>query len=341
MDTPKLSPAQKRRYAYVWLFMKGDFYLPGAFVSIYSVLRTNPDADLVAMVTNDVSEHAREMLKKVATHIFDVPYISFESKSLRTDRQKQLYGTWIAQSYTKWNVLALPYEKILLLDADTITTENVDELFNLDTPAMPMANPFIKPYGNAPNYYDGPVDLDGYPEHGTKLTLDYINNTLNKKGVLPQSSQALISPSIDDYHKYLQMVSDMQPFGFPECHNGFDEQSIAYFYTNIKKEQFTVMHHRYNIFPWKDGFTYNGEIPRIIHFFSDTKPWIVDYDKYPDITTWYKMANAAIEYANISAEDINIKSSNTTKANDADDSFIHKYLKNKDVLQIYGLAKIT
>ena len=338
---PTLSSSPTRRYAYVWLFMKGDKYLPGVFVSAYSVLRTNPDADLVVMVTEDVSEKARAVLQKVVTHIADVPYISFKSKKLKTGRQKQLYESWIAESYTKWNVLALPYEKVLLLDADTIVTENVDELFKLDAPAMPMATPFIKPYGDLPTYYKGPVGLDGYPEHGTKLTLEYIEETLTKCGVLPPSSQAIIAPSVDDYREYIQTISDMQPFGYPECNNGFDEQSIAHYYTNVKKVPYTVIHHRYNIFPWKDGFTFNGEIPRIIHFFSDTKPWTVAYDKYPDVITWYKMAGAAVDYADIKPEDINIEKRNITSAKKADDIFIHKYLKNKDVLQIYGLAKIN
>lgn len=337
---PKLSDKPIRKNAYAWLFMKGDSYLPGVFVSIYSVLRTNPNADLIAMVTADVSAHAREMLKKVATHLFDIPYISFKSKPLRTERQRELYSTWIAQSYTKWNALALPYEKVVLVDADTVITENVDELFTLTAPAAPMAIPYLKPYGNVPSMYKGEVGLDGYPPHGTVLDINYINDALNKFSLVPISTPALVEPSMEDYSEYLHTVAAMQPFGFPKCNNGFDEQSIAYFYANIKKKPYTVIHQRYNIFPWKDGFTFNGDIPRVLHFFSDTKPWMVAYDKYPDVTTWYKMAGAAIKYADIQAEDILIKTNDVTKAATAEDVFIHKYLKNKDVLQIYGLAKI-
>ena len=338
---PVLSSPPKRRYAYAWLFMKGDFYLPGVFVSIYSILRTNPDADLIAMVTEDVSAKAREMLLKVATHLFDIPYISFNSKKLKTERQRELYESWIAQSYTKWNTLALPYEKVLLVDGDTINTENVDELFNLDTPAMPMSTPFMKPYGVMPNHYDGPVGLDGYPEHGVLLDKQYINDVLHKGGSLPLSCQALVSPSMEDFKEYLHTVEAMQPFGFPACNNGFDEQSIAHYYANVKNKVCTVIHQRYNTFPWKDGFTFTGDLPRIIHFFSDTKPWTVAFDTYPDIISWYKMASAALKYANISPEDINIKAEDVSNADAADDIFIHKYIKNKDVLQIYGIAKIS
>ena len=93
---PNISSLPLHDNAYAWLFMKGDFYLPGVFTSVYSCLRTNPNADLVVMVTDDVSQHARNMLLKVATHLFSIPYISFQSKQMKTERQRQLYGSWIA-----------------------------------------------------------------------------------------------------------------------------------------------------------------------------------------------------------------------------------------------------
>ncbi len=338
-DNPRLSSKPTNSTAYVWLFMKGDFYLPGIFVSAYSIRRTNPNADLVVMVTPDVSQHAREMLLKIATHLFYIPYISFESKQLKTERQRQLYGTWIASSYTKWNALALPYKKVLLIDGDTIHTENTDELFELQAPAMPLASPFAQPLGTIKTYYDGEVGLDGYPEHGAQLSTELVNKILNQGGILPTSTPALVEPNMDDYIEYKKTIKSMEPFGFPECHSGFDEQSISYYYANIKKQPYTVIHHRYNYYPWKDGFMFNGEVPRVIHFFSDTKPWAFDFDKYPDVTTWYKMAAAAIEFAEITAEEINITSANVKAATGAPDEFIRKFIKTKDVLQIYGMLK--
>lgn len=335
----KLSSPPTKPYAYAWLFMKGDFYLPGVFVSAYSIRRTNPNADLVVMITPDVSKHAQEMLLLVATHLFYIPYISLESKPMKTARQQQLYGTWIGSSYTKWNVLAMPYKKVILIDGDTVHTENTDELFDLQAPAMPMASPYIKPLGTVQNPYDGDVSFDGYPEHGKQLSIEMINKILNQGGVLPTSTPALIEPSLDDYNEYLETTKKMQPFGFPECHSGFDEQSISNYYANVKKVAYTNIHQRYNYYPWKDGFVFDGDVPRIIHFFSDTKPWTVDFDKYPDVITWYKMAAAAVEYAGIKAEDISITTKNTTAASAATDEFTHKFIKQGDVLDILGLMK--
>lgn len=291
------------------------------------------------MVTDDVSQHALNMLMKVATHLFYIPYISVKSKQMKTERQRQMYGTWIASSYTKWNALALPYEKVLLIDGDTIHTENTDELFELSAPAMPLASPFVEPLGKIHTYYSGPVGLDGYPTHGSTIELQVIDNILNKGGVLPTSTPALISPSISDYQEYLSMIKSMEPFGFPECHSGFDEQSISHFYLT-KKQSYVSIHQKYNYYPWKDGFLFPGDVPRIIHFFSDTKPWTIDFNKYPDVTTWYKMASAAIDATHITAEDISIKTSDVNAAKNAEDTFIGKFLQTNDVLSIYGTLKI-
>jgi hypothetical protein len=43
------------KFAYVTLLMKGDFYVPGALVLASSLKRTGNRADVICMVTEDVS----------------------------------------------------------------------------------------------------------------------------------------------------------------------------------------------------------------------------------------------------------------------------------------------
>ena len=54
----------KSKYAYVWAIFKGDRYIPGILISSWSIKRTNTKYDLVCMVTHDVSEKARKILRK-------------------------------------------------------------------------------------------------------------------------------------------------------------------------------------------------------------------------------------------------------------------------------------
>lgn len=322
-------------FAYTWLFMKGDAYLPGIFTSVHSVLRTDPTADLVVMVTEDVSEHARAIILKVATHICTVPYLTFESKPLKTERQRELYDKWITSSYTKWNALALPYRKVVLLDGDIIHTDNTDSLFNLQTPAMSFNSPFNKPVGNIPSYWKGPKGKDGYLLHGSCVSYRDIIDVLHKGGILPTASPVVLSPNITDYEEYIKLIKSMEPFGFMACNNGHDEQSICWYYSEHKKQDWISVHHRYNLIGWKNGFLHKGDIPYCIHYFSE-KPWRVAYDTYEDVISWYKMANDAIEKAHIKPEDINLTEVNTTNAKLARDSFIKKHINVNSVLDIIG-----
>ena len=86
----KLSSEPKHDNAYVWLLMKGDSYLPGIVTSLFSVIRTNPNADLVVMTTDDVSSHAKSILLKYASHIFEIQYLSVLSKPLKTQNQQRM-----------------------------------------------------------------------------------------------------------------------------------------------------------------------------------------------------------------------------------------------------------
>lgn len=339
-DDLKMSSKPLREHAYVWLLMKGDTYLPGIFTSVFSVARTSPAADLVVMVTHDVSQTARSMLLNVATHICEIPYINYESKKMKTQRQREMYESWIASSYTKWNALALPYKKIILIDGDTVHTSNTDELFSLSGPAMPYSSPFMEPMGGLPSYYEGTRGLDGYPFHASEIPIDVIEKTLNKGGILPTSTPAVIEPDADDYVLYQKTISAMQPFGFPKCDSGFDEQSIAYFYTKVKNKSYTSIHQRYNYYPWKVGFLFPGDVPKIIHFFSDNKPWMMKFNTYPDVITWYKMAALGLEKYSLSPVDIKLKKENVDGAKSSDDKFIKTFIEVDDVTQVTQLTHI-
>jgi lipopolysaccharide biosynthesis glycosyltransferase len=336
MEIPEISGPPVYDNAYVWLLMKGDSYLPGIYTSVYSVLRTNPEADLVVMVTPDVSERAREMILKVATHLFYIPYLSFNTLPMRTERQRKIYSKWINSSYTKWNMLALPYKKALFVDADTIHTHNTDEIFDIKAPAAPFASPFVKPLGLIKSFYKGPKAPDGYPAHKSIIDKKTMMDTLNKGGVVITANMVLLEPLLSDYKLYIETITKMsekQPFGFKNSNSAPDEQSICYFYTIIKKKNWTCLHQQYNYIAWKDGFIKN-KVPKNIHYISEIKPWVMKYNEYDDIISWYKMAAIAIDKTNIKPADILLKDDDVNKARVADDKFVKKFIKVNTILDI-------
>ena len=331
LPIPELTGAPVHDNAYVWLLMKGDSYLPGIFIAVYSVLRTNPDADLVVMVTDDVSDEAQRILLKVATHLFRVPYLSFKTNQLKTEKQNILYKEWKSVAYTKWAMLALPYQKALLLDGDTMALANLDHLFAMNTPAAPFNNPFVKPLGYIPDFLTGKRGRDKYLAHGTAIPPSDINDILTKHGMLLTASAVLLSPSLDDYHAYIRFVKSKEPYGCKTCHSMVDEQSISSFYANHKRVNWYNIHHRYNLIGWKNKFLLKGDIPYVLHYFSDQKPWDQKFNAWEDLISWYKMAAESIKYAKITPQDIKLDPQNVKGAVTAKDTFIKKFTKSKQI----------
>jgi hypothetical protein len=101
------------RHAIVCLVMRGDAYVPGALVTAYSVRCAGTAAELVCMVTDDVSEAARTHLRAVFDRVVPVPYIRAPALPLATAKQRDRYGAWMSVACTKWNLLALDeYNKV-------------------------------------------------------------------------------------------------------------------------------------------------------------------------------------------------------------------------------------
>ncbi len=264
------------RRAYVWLLMKGDSYLPGIIASATSVKTIY---DKVVMVTPDVSESARNEIRKYCI-VHPVAYIEKPTKKFLSSRQEKYYG-WKSVAYTKWNCLSLSYDKILFLDADTLVLENIDHLFELRAPAAPFNSPYITPLGKIRNFLQS-------REHNTLISKESIRNMLYYAGLTLTASCVLLEPSQDDYEGYLSMLNEYKVYGH-HCFSGFDEQSIAEFYIFKKNKTWRNIHHKYNSIDWKEG--YLQEPPVILHYISPNKPWNMEPDSYPDVTIWHNHMN--------------------------------------------------
>lgn len=154
------------KFAYCTLVMRGDKYIPGALIAGYSLkLLSSPDIDIICMITSDISKGAKSLLTKVFDHVIQVNYIKYKSifPIVKTQAQRDRYNVWLPDSYTKWNIMNFTqYEKILLLDADTIIVRNIDDVFDFDTPAGVFDTPFssLKRSGSYSN---------GFPDYYSKI----------------------------------------------------------------------------------------------------------------------------------------------------------------------------
>jgi len=286
------------KYAYVWAIFKGDRYIPGILISAWSIKRTNTKYDMVCIVTHDVSEKARKIMRKNSIKVIEVPYIQGQTK-FKTQRQQELYQNWLNISYTKWNALNLTqYKKIFFLDADVIITQNIDYIFDK---YKRNAGTFYNPWA-----YVKSSSIKNYYKFKKVIKPELIKKALTKKGFVLIASSVLLKPNKKYYEKFLQMIKEKKHVEIYTKNNysATDEQSIAYFMSVYNKGprlswdnlpqclQFISWHR--NECCDNRSITYKKRRTRVctkikvIHFFGEILPWEVNYNKtkFDDLDIW-------------------------------------------------------
>jgi alpha-N-acetylglucosamine transferase len=124
--------------AYVTTLTAGDAYVPGVEALGESLRETGTSVPRVVMVTPDVPPEARERLAARGWILRPVAPIA----NPRPD-EELLYSRFAA-TYCKLRAFELvEYDKVVLLDADTVVLRNIDDLFA--RPAIAAASDFFMP----------------------------------------------------------------------------------------------------------------------------------------------------------------------------------------------------
>ncbi|MCP4541241.1 MAG: hypothetical protein GY832_29265 [Chloroflexi bacterium] len=124
------------RFAYVTLLMLNDSYLPGVLMIADALRKQNTRADLICMVTEEITVDARHALKLLFDHVIEVEKLFVPYKR----RQKRQYIPYVftrisALRLGKDGDLGFEYDKLVALDADVLPLKHYDHLFLLDAPA--------------------------------------------------------------------------------------------------------------------------------------------------------------------------------------------------------------
>ena len=127
------------RFAYVTFVMMNDSYVPGALLMAYGLRRQWTEADIVCLVTPEVSADAREALSVLFDRVIEVDKVYVPHKRGHERRDRQFW-------FTRQNAFRLgtdgdlgtAYEKIVVLDADVLPMRWYDHLFTLEPPSGVM-----------------------------------------------------------------------------------------------------------------------------------------------------------------------------------------------------------
>lgn len=274
---------KKHDSAFVMFIIKGDDYITGAIVACASIKIWNVSADMICLVTPDVSAAGIDRLLHVFDIVVPVPYITYETTPFQKGRECKLYSEWIDSSFTRWHCLQLDmYKAVCNLDCDLVAYRNLSSIFQTDPPAAVFK--FVDRHLQVP---------------GEKIPWTRTNPRDNKR-CTPWGGCVLLQPSISDFLRLVRLVSTSIPYGFPPKVFGADEQSIAHLYYDKKVEWTQLgLHYFLNYSAVENGLIPSPNRsdhlvfrPMLHHFISFDKPWKVNYDKWPDLILWWQFAYA-------------------------------------------------
>lgn len=107
-------------------------YLNGVLVLNENLKRLNSKYDLLCLINENISEESKHTLTK-----YGIKYKQFNSVPYNVN-----FSSMWNYTFDKFNVFLLEdYEKVVCLDADLLILENLDFLFEYETPAMVIDNP--------------------------------------------------------------------------------------------------------------------------------------------------------------------------------------------------------
>ncbi len=228
-----------KKYAYVVLLTKVE-YFPGALVLAESLHTLGTEADLVILVSSNIPESIRMILRR------------FYSKIIQIKRVPN-----IDEKYNKLQALTLTeYNKVIVIDIDTIVLKYPDYLFTLDTPAVYMneggSGVYSGLYVLTPSLsiYNKIMDTITN-ERGYKETINYIFTKVSKYNSIINSKYLGIKHSNDknDIWKksfMIQFVGD-KPFLYKSRYSieerieRDDNKLWFFYYSKIINKNFNLL----------------------------------------------------------------------------------------------------
>lgn len=282
--------------AYVTFIIRNDSFLPGALVFGYALRLQKTEADLVCIISENVSDNAKRTLQLIYDDVITIPevYVPHERRHERQDRP-YLFSRFSSFRLGLDGDLGKGYEKIIVADCDILPLRDYDTLFELDAPAgiINEKKEHCMEYVDGKYITPDSVYVDGtwiwhdvYKDipHGTKIPkeiTDRIKSDRTNLGV--HSSLCLYKPtmaffnSIMDDLENVEIQKEISTYNWPEMQYMSDKLSGSW----------TNMDLRYSSF---NGYP---EIDVIYGtHFAGLKPWSIknksvkSFGKFDDYKLW-------------------------------------------------------
>lgn len=281
----------RKKHAYVTFLMRNDSFLPGALVLADSLRRHQTKHDIVCLVTSDVSALAIDCLQMVYDHVVIVDEITVKHRNTtgRQDRSS-LFTRIQSLRLGECGDLGFNYKKIVVLDADMMMLKNIDELFDINTPAGIINESKHHFLADSPNLTNGLSNwhlvYNKICPHGQivpRQLTDRVWDDANNLGI--NACLWVLQPDYYEYKRVVKLltsdeiVKKIQRFNWPEM------QLMTYLWSG----KWHSVDYRYAAFNAQPNLAsvYSTH-------FAGLKPWterrvkdIKHYFKYEDYQLWY------------------------------------------------------
>jgi len=239
------------KYSYVCV-ISSDNYLDGALILYENLKDLNSKYDLICIINDNIKQETINTLNKYG----------IKTKLIKNNITSKGKGRW-KYTFDKINIFSLiEYNKLVFLDLDLLILENIDNLFNYDTPAMCLNLPWSDKDANSGVMVIKP-DLVEY-----HLMMDFVMDP-NKKH---DGDQDIINEFYKDKFNILPL--------------SYNVMRSLYYDNEMQEKDFKV----------RNVMSFNKKEPddiKIVHYirglkpFMDNKPFNGDeyprYKKYLDI----------------------------------------------------------
>jgi glycogenin glucosyltransferase len=306
-------PNGRSRYAFVTFLMLNDSYLPGVLLLAHGLRRQKTEADLICMVTEEISRPTRQALAHLYDELIEVEKIYVP----HTRVQKRPYLPYV---FTRLHALRLgadgdlghsdakfAYDKIVLLDADLLPLRHYDHLFTLPAPAGTINEhkTHVMEWGDDGNFIiPDSVAQDGtwnwhriyasFP-HGKpipRVITDRVTDDPSNMGVI--SSLLVLEPSLAEFQSIIQAIQS--PTVQPLVTDAFDWPEMQYLTLRYSGQWTNVDLRFHSLNGYPDLDILNG-----IHY-TGFKPWqfrrkgsMDRYGRRDDFQLWFSLYREMIQ----------------------------------------------
>lgn len=125
---------KRKKYAYCTFLIESDRYLPGILTFAYALRKQKVDAELICIVTQEISAECIKMISRLYDFVFCVKQTMVKNQNTkkRRDREKLFVRFSILDIIEKKH---MPYEKIIICDSDVLPLRNFSELCHYPAPS--------------------------------------------------------------------------------------------------------------------------------------------------------------------------------------------------------------